>query len=40
MGRHKGMTLQRLWIKYREAHPDGYEYSWFCEHYKEWTHAH
>ena len=26
--RHKGMTLQLLWLEYRNAHPDGYAYSW------------
>ena len=25
------MTLQLLWPEYRPAHPDGYQYSWFCE---------
>ena len=34
--RHKGVTLQLLWLEYREAHPDGYQYSWFCERYREW----
>ena len=30
------MTLQLLWLEYRAAHPNGYEYSWFCERYKAW----
>ena len=34
--RHKGVTLELLWLEYREAHPDGYQYSWFCERYREW----
>ncbi len=34
--RHKGVTLQLLWLEYRAAHPDGYQYSWFCERYKAW----
>ena len=34
--RHKGMTLQLLWLEYRNAHPDGYAYSWFCRHYRKW----
>ena len=34
--RHKGMTLQLLWLEYRNAHPDGYAYSWFCKHYRKW----
>ena len=32
--RHKGMTLGLLWQEYREAHPDGYQYSQFCELYR------
>ena len=34
--RHKGVTLQLLWLEYRAAHPNGYGYSWFCEHYRAW----
>ena len=34
--RHKGVTLQLLWLEYREVHPNGYQYSWFCERYKAW----
>ena len=34
--RHKGVTLQLLWLEYRAIHPNGYQYSWFCEHYKAW----
>jgi len=30
------VTLFLLWQEYREAHPDGYQYSWFCEHYRAW----
>jgi len=33
----KGVTLFLLWQEYKEAHPDGYQYSWFCEQYKKWT---
>ena len=36
LSRHKGMTLQLLWLEYREAHPDGYQYSRFCDRYREW----
>ena len=36
LGRHKCMTLQLLWFEYREAHPDGYQYSRFCDRYREW----
>ncbi len=34
--RHKGVTLQLLWLEYRAAHPNGYGYSWFCERYRAW----
>lgn len=29
--RQKGVTLYLLWEEYRVAHPDGYQYSRFCE---------
>jgi len=35
--RRKGVTLQLLWDEYREQHPEGYEYSWFCRHYRNWA---
>ena len=28
--RRKGVTLQLLWVEYREAYPDGYGYSQFA----------
>ena len=34
--KRKGVTLFLLWQEYREAHPQGYQYSWFCEHYRAW----
>lgn len=34
--RRKGMTLQLLWLEYKEAHPDGLQYSQFCEHFRAW----
>ena len=34
--RHKGATLQLLWLEYRAAHANGYGYSWFCERYRAW----
>ncbi|MEZ5554672.1 IS21 family transposase [Haliea sp.] len=34
--KHKGVTLFLLWQEYRASHPDGYQYSWFCEHYRAW----
>ena len=30
------MTLQLLWLEYREAHRDGYQYSRFCDRYRAW----
>ncbi|QEM40668.1 IS21 family transposase [Acidithiobacillus caldus] len=35
--RRKGVTLQLLWQEYREQHPDGYQYSAFCEHYRAYA---
>ena len=32
-----GVTLQLLWQEYKEAHPDGYQYSRFCEMYETWS---
>jgi transposase len=31
-----GVTLQLLWLEYKEGHPDGYQYSRFCELYGHW----
>ena len=31
-----GVTLQLLWLEYKEGHPDGYQYSRFCELYGRW----
>ena len=35
--RRPGVTLQRLWLEYLDAHPDGYRYSQFCRHYERWV---
>jgi transposase len=32
----KYVTLQLLWEEYRQANPDGYRYSRFCELYQRW----
>lgn len=32
----KGVTLQLLWEEYKQAHPDGYQYSRFSELYRAW----
>jgi transposase len=30
------LTLTQIWTEYKEVHPDGYQYSQFCEHYRRW----
>jgi transposase len=37
--RRKGVTLQLLWLEYKAAHPDGYQYSRFCDLFREWKDA-
>lgn len=32
----KGVTLNLLWTEYKEAHPDGYQLSQFCDIYRAW----
>ncbi len=32
----KNVTKFLLWQEYRSANPKGYNYSWFCEHYRRW----
>jgi transposase len=34
--RKKSVTLQLLWLEYREVHPDGYGYSQFAHLYQAW----
>ena len=34
--RRKGVTLFLLWQEYKVSQPEGFLYSWFCEHYREW----
>lgn len=34
--RRKGVTLMLLWQEYKAAHPDGYQYSRFCQVYRDW----
>lgn len=34
--RRQGVTLQLLWLEYKQDHPDGYQYSQFCELYRQW----
>jgi transposase len=35
--RRKSVTLQLLWYEYKQEHPDGYQYSFFCELYRNWA---
>ncbi len=34
--RRKGVTLQLLWLEYKREHPNGYQYSRFCDLYRRW----
>jgi transposase len=34
--RRPGVTLQLLWLEYKEVHPDGFQYSRFCDLYRRW----
>ena len=35
--RRKGVTLFLLWQEYKAAHPQGCQYSWFCQQYGAWA---
>lgn len=35
--KRKGVTLALLWEEYKAVNPLGYQYSWFCERYREWS---
>jgi transposase len=35
-----GVNLSLLWHEYREKHPDGYQYSAYCAHYRRWQATH
>jgi transposase len=35
--RKKGVTLQLLWIEYKQQYPDGFQYTQFVHHYKSWA---
>ena len=37
--RQKGVTLALLWQEYKAVHPEGLQYSWFCQRYRDW-HCH
>lgn len=32
----RNVTLQLLWEEYRQAYPLGYNYSWYCDLYRQW----
>lgn len=34
--RRPGVTRALLWEEYRAAHPMGFGYAWFCEHFEAW----
>ena len=34
--RRSDVTLMLLWQEYKTQHPDGYQYSWFSDQYREW----
>ncbi len=35
--KRKGVTLFLLWEEYKAQHPDGFHYSWFCQHYRRFA---
>jgi transposase len=37
--RRRHVTLRLLWLEWREAEPDGWGYTQFCEHYQRWLGA-
>ena len=34
--RKKGVTLLLLWQEYKAQYPNGYQYAWFCDTFREW----
>jgi len=34
--RNVNLTLTQLWLEYKEKHPDGYQYTQFCDYYRRW----
>jgi transposase len=34
---HRHLTLSLLWQEYKEGHPEGYQYSRFCQLYRDWA---
>ena len=35
--RRKSVTLSLLWEEYKALHPEGLQYSWFCDQYRAWA---
>ena len=35
--RRKDVTLSLLWQEYKALHPEGLQYSWFCDQYRAWA---
>jgi transposase len=35
--KRKSVTLQLLWLEYKENRPDGIQYSQFCQRYRDWS---
>ena len=35
--RQQDVTLALLWQEYKAAHPEGLQYSWFCDQYRAWA---
>jgi transposase len=35
--KRKSVTLQLLWYEYKQANPEGYQYSQFCDLYRRWA---
>jgi transposase len=34
--RNVKLTLTQLWLEYKDHHPDGYQYTQFCDYYHRW----
>ena len=35
--KRKSVTLQLLWYEYKQSNPEGYQYSQFCNRYRQWA---
>jgi transposase len=35
--KRKNVTLFLLWQEYKATHPEGFQYSWFCQGYRRWA---